>query len=109
MVLTHRCAEAWTMPRRTPSGSRFTNKADARRSGSTGLTTVVVCGLRVQADIVGRETLAGSQVELPSVNHARQDAILFLSKARQVGLQMRAASLHFEASTLPQLPHWCYL
>ena len=41
MVLTHRYAEAWTIPHRTSSHSRFVNEADARRSGSTALTTAI--------------------------------------------------------------------
>jgi hypothetical protein len=39
--LTHRCAEARTIPRPTPSRRRFTAEADARRSGSTALTTAL--------------------------------------------------------------------
>jgi integrase len=41
VVLTHRYAEAWTIPHRTSSRSRFANEADTRRSGSTALTTAI--------------------------------------------------------------------
>jgi hypothetical protein len=41
VVLTHRYAEAWTIPHHTPSRSRSTNEANARAGGSTALTNAI--------------------------------------------------------------------
>jgi hypothetical protein len=46
--LTHRYADAWMIPRRTPSRSRLANEADARRSGSITLTTALVSVVKEQ-------------------------------------------------------------
>jgi uncharacterized membrane protein HdeD (DUF308 family) len=53
VVLTPRYADAWMIPRRTPSRSRFANEADARRSGSTTLTTALVLLLGIYLFIAG--------------------------------------------------------
>src|SRR5215217_3194647 len=55
--------------------------------------------------LLGSKAFPRGQIELPAVQRARQYAVFFFSEARQVGLQVRTASLHHVITTFPELPY----
>jgi hypothetical protein len=75
--LTHRYAEAWTIPHRTSSHSRFVNEADARRSGSTALTTAISARTKSFANFAQTEFS-----EVPQLLTLRSGALTDLADIR---------------------------
>src|SRR5215469_10770388 len=59
--------------------------------------------LREESAIVGGEAAPGGQLELPTVHGAGEDAVFDMTKAREIGLHVRAAALHTVAVHLPEL------
>jgi len=54
----------------------------------------------------GGEATSGGQLELPAVHGACENAIFYVSKAREVSFQVGATALNAITMALPQLLCW---
>jgi len=63
-------------------------------------------GLCVKAMAFGGEAASGGQLELPAVHGACQNAIFYVSEAREVSFQVGATALNAITMALPQLLCW---
>src|SRR5258708_11062340 len=65
--------------------------------------------LRIERVALRSKAAPGSQLKLPAVHGASQHAILNLCKAREIGLQVRAAPLDAIAVAFPELLYCRFL
>ena len=63
-------------------------------------------GLRVESVAIRGKAASGGQLELPAVHGACQNAIFYVSKAREVSFQVGTTALDAITMALPQLLCW---